>query len=155
MSLLNRQTRSRPEANGEPRQSATSFAPLVVFSLMLGLAAGGWTSLYSSVIREAASRSSPASPPFRFHSPARAEDDPSLTTTLFGLISFTRGLGSILTAPISSALIAHPLSSAKSTGYGVQGGRYGGLVVVAGVCLAVASAAEGVVLLSKKGIKTR
>ena len=34
---------------------STSFAPLLAFSLALGLAAGGWTSLYSRVIFEAAS----------------------------------------------------------------------------------------------------
>lgn len=38
--------------------TSTSFAPLLVFSLALGLAAGGWTSLYSRVISDAASEHS-------------------------------------------------------------------------------------------------
>lgn len=43
--------------------AATSLAPLMIFSLILGLSAGGWTSLYSSIVRDAASASSPSSSP--------------------------------------------------------------------------------------------
>ncbi|SCZ91026.1 BZ3500_MvSof-1268-A1-R1_Chr1-3g02489 [Microbotryum saponariae] len=110
--------------------TSTSLAPLLIFSLVLGVACGGWTSLYAAVIRNA------------------ARDDPNLSTTLFGLISFTRGLGSILTAPISSLLLAHPLHHVKaSVGFGVEGGKYGGLVIFAGMSLVVAAASELFILL--------
>ncbi|KDE05119.1 hypothetical protein MVLG_04462 [Microbotryum lychnidis-dioicae p1A1 Lamole] len=110
--------------------TSTSLAPLLIFSLVLGVACGGWTSLYAAVIRNA------------------ARDDPNLCTTLFGLISFTRGLGSILTAPISSLLLAHPLHHVKaSVGFGVEGGKYGGLVIFAGMSLVVAATSELFILL--------
>jgi MCP family monocarboxylic acid transporter-like MFS transporter 10 len=32
---------------------ATSFAPLLIFSIAMGLLAGGWTSLYSAIIKAA------------------------------------------------------------------------------------------------------
>ena len=108
--------------------ASTSLAPLLVFSLTLGLAAGGWTSLYSSIIRDS------------------AKDDPRLANTLFGLVSLTRGVGSLLTAPLSTFLIAHPLVGASArTGYGVGSGDYGLMIVFAGVALAVAAGLEGAV----------
>ncbi|KAM0756234.1 MFS general substrate transporter [Meredithblackwellia eburnea MCA 4105] len=110
--------------------TSTSFAPLLVFALVLGLAAGGWTSLYARIIKDT------------------AKDDPQLATTLFGLVSFTRGLGSLLTAPISSYLLRHPLQGASShTGFGVAHGQYGSLVVFAGLALAIAAGMEGIALI--------
>lgn len=110
--------------------ASTSLAPLLVFALVLGLAAGGWTSLYSSVIRDA------------------AKDDPRLASTLFGLISLTRGVGSLLTAPLATFLISHPMNGASGkTGFGVGSGDYGGMIVFVGVALAVAAGLEGAVAL--------
>lgn len=73
------------------------------------------------------------------------EDDINLATTLFGLISFTRGLGSILTAPISSYLVTHPLSASPTTGFGISNGKYGSMVIFVGVSLAVAAGMEAAV----------
>ncbi|KAM0793095.1 hypothetical protein ACM66B_000576 [Microbotryomycetes sp. NB124-2] len=113
--------------------ASTSFVPLLVFSLALGLAAGGWTSLYSSVIQEA------------------AKDDVRLGQTLFGLISFTRGLGSITTAPISSFLITHSWNDASSkTAYGVADGKFGSLVLAVGLALGIAAGMEVAISLSRK-----
>ncbi|KAK4058186.1 hypothetical protein OIO90_000925 [Microbotryomycetes sp. JL221] len=118
--------------------ASTSFAPLLVFSLLLGLVAGGWTSLYASVIQEA------------------AKDDNRLASTLFGLVSFTRGLGSILTAPISSYLITHSLKGASpSTAYGVAGGKYGSLVLCVGLVFSVAAMMELIISLSRKPISSK
>ena len=50
----------------------------------MGLAAGGWTSLYSAIISTV------------------VRDDPSLSSHLFSALSFTRGLGALLVAPIST-----------------------------------------------------
>ncbi|KAK4054779.1 hypothetical protein OIV83_000703 [Microbotryomycetes sp. JL201] len=113
--------------------ASTSFVPLLIFSLALGLAAGGWTSLYASVIQEA------------------AKDDLRLAQTLFGLISFTRGLGSITTAPISSFLITHSWSEANAkTAYGVANGRFGSLVLAVGLALGIAAGMELVISLSRR-----
>ena len=82
---------------------------------------------------------------------AFAEDDLRLASTLFGLISFTRGLGSVLTAPISSFLITHPLQHAEPfTAYGVAQGKYGSMVICVGVAMAVAAGIETGLSLPKR-----
>jgi len=107
--------------------AATSLPPLLVFAITLGLAAGGWTSLYSSIINTV------------------VRDDPALASHLFSTLSFTRGLGALLVAPISTALIAHPLHGASaSTAYGAAGGKYGGVVLFAGLAMGVAAGCEAV-----------
>ncbi|GAA5834570.1 hypothetical protein JCM9279_004356 [Rhodotorula babjevae] len=107
--------------------ASTSLPPLLVFAIVLGLAAGGWTSLYSSIINIV------------------VRDDPALASHLFSTLSFTRGLGALLVAPISTALIAHPLHGASaSTAYGAAGGKYGGVVLFAGLAMGVAAGCEGV-----------
>lgn len=110
--------------------AAPSLGALLSFALMLGLACGGWTSLYSAIIRDT------------------AKDDPRLANTLFGLISLTRGVGSLLTAPLATFLINHPLAGASArTGFGVDRGDYGSMIVFAGVVLALAAGLEGAVAL--------
>lgn len=72
-------------------------------------------------------------------------DDPSLASHLFSTFSFTRGLGALLCAPIASALISHPFSSASAkTGYGVSDGKYGGVVLFAGLAMGVGAGLEAV-----------
>ncbi|GAA6022973.1 hypothetical protein JCM10207_007735 [Rhodosporidiobolus poonsookiae] len=116
--------------------ASTSLAPLLVFSVILGLGAGGWTSLYSAIIKSCVA------------------NDPSLTSHLFSLLSLTRGLGSLLSAPVSSALLAQPFPASSSTGarlgYGVDGGKWGALVLFVGGCCAVAAAAEGALGFGRK-----
>ncbi|GAA5897548.1 hypothetical protein JCM8208_003301 [Rhodotorula glutinis] len=107
--------------------ASTSLPPLLVFSIVFGFAAGGWTSLYSSIINSV------------------VRDDPALASHLFSTLSFTRGLGALLVAPISTALIAHPLHGpSASTAYGAAGGKYGGVVLFAGLAMGVAAGCEGV-----------
>ncbi|KAL7339571.1 major facilitator superfamily domain-containing protein [Rhodotorula toruloides] len=107
--------------------AATSLAPLLVFSVVMGLASGGWTSMYSAIINSV------------------VRDDPSLASHLFSTLSFTRGLGAVLCAPISSALISHPFAGAsKRTAYGAADGRFGGVVLFAGLAMGMAAGCEGV-----------
>ncbi|BGP29058.1 hypothetical protein JCM10296v2_000794 [Rhodotorula toruloides] len=107
--------------------AATSFAPLLVFSIVMGLASGGWTSMYSTIINSV------------------VRDDPSLASHLFSTLSFTRGLGAVLCAPISCALISHPFAGAsKHTAYGAADGRFGGVVLFAGLAMGMAAGCEGV-----------
>lgn len=58
-----------------------------------------------------------------------AHDDPYLPAILYALYSFARGLGSIASGPMSSALLGHPLVA--KGGYGVGG--YGLLIIFTGV----------------------
>ncbi|POY73881.1 hypothetical protein BMF94_3051 [Rhodotorula taiwanensis] len=106
--------------------TSTTFAPLVVFAIVMGLCSGGWTSLYSAIIK------------------GFIADEPSLRSQLFSIISLTRGLGALLCAPIASALISHPLTGAsKHTAYGSGDGKYGGIVLFAGLAMALGAALEG------------
>ncbi|GAA5980523.1 hypothetical protein JCM10908_001679 [Rhodotorula pacifica] len=107
--------------------ASTTFAPLIVFALVMGLCSGGWTSLYSAIIK------------------SMVADDPSLASHLFSTFSFTRGLGALLCAPIASALISHPFSGASAkTAYGTSDGKYGGVVLFAGLAMGVGAGLEAV-----------
>ncbi|GAA6047868.1 hypothetical protein JCM3770_004682 [Rhodotorula araucariae] len=107
--------------------ASTSLPPLLVFAIVMGLASGGWTSLYSAIINSV------------------VRDDPSLASHLFSTLSFTRGLGALLCAPISSALISHPLHGASAhTAYGAAGGKFGGVVLFAGLAMGLAAGCEAV-----------
>lgn len=64
-----------------------------------------------------------------------AEDDLTLSVNLFALLLFTRGIGNVLSSPISSALSSsvHAISKEK-TGFDVDSGRYEKLIVYVGTC---------------------
>jgi len=72
------------------------------------------------------------------------EDDISLSTTLFGYLLLSRGLGNIASTPIANALLrndpsslmAHPHSS---TGFAVGDGQFENVILYVGGCFAVAS----------------
>lgn len=68
------------------------------------------------------------------------EDDVSLSVNLFGILLFSRGLGNVLSSPISTALSAstHFVAHEK-TGFDVDNGRYGRLIIYVGTCLAGAA----------------
>ncbi|GAA5878126.1 hypothetical protein JCM3774_004303 [Rhodotorula dairenensis] len=144
--------------------ASTTFAPLIVFALVMGLCSGGWTSLYSAIIKSLVGTpilaiiKTPAMLPAqtlrrvlrKADTPlpsnlSSAADDPSLASHLFSTFSFTRGLGALLCAPIASALISHPFSSASAhTAYGVSDGKYGGVVLFAGLAMGVGAGLEAV-----------
>lgn len=71
-----------------------------------------------------------------------AEDDPRLSTILIGYLMFSRGLGNILSTPISTAL-SHPYSDTgfyrQRLGFKVGGGRFEDIIIYAGTCFAGAA----------------
>ncbi|EIM81623.1 MFS general substrate transporter, partial [Stereum hirsutum FP-91666 SS1] len=97
-------------------------AGLFVFGATYGLLAGGFSSLYTAFVRPI------------------AKDDVSLSVNLFGILLFSRGLGNVLSSPISTALSAstHFVAHEK-TGFDVDNGRYGRLIIYVGTCLAGAA----------------
>ena len=64
--------------------------------------------------------------------------------TLYGVLMFSRGLGNVLSTPISNALLtqsavklsARALLVARTTGFEVAGGRFNHIIIFTGVCLA-------------------
>lgn len=107
--------------------AGTSFGSLLAYGLLFGAVAGGWTSLWSAVIREA--------------TPPSKDDGLSDTVTLFGWLSLSRGLGNVLSAPISSALISGAAIS-QDLGFGVDRGKYGSTILSIGVLMTVAGLIE-------------
>jgi MFS family permease len=97
-----------------------SFVPLLMFTLVYGMAAGGYSVLWS-----------------RFSTRVVGEDS-EMMMTLFGLFSFGRGVGSILSGPISSVLLGGPESFDR---YAI--GKYEKMVIFAGATLMVSSAGFG------------
>ncbi|KAI0092569.1 major facilitator superfamily domain-containing protein [Irpex rosettiformis] len=105
-----------------------SLGGIMAYAVSYGITAGGWTSLWYGFVN-----------PF-------AKDDPSLSTTLISFLLATRGIGVILTTPISTVLLGsskvdnsttHGLVS--KTGFSVDGGHYTAMITYAGTCFAAAT----------------
>lgn len=69
-----------------------------------------------------------------------SKDDPNLSPLLYALFSFARGLGSIVSGPLSSALLSGGTMHAKG-GYGVEG--YGALIIWTGAVMAASALGAG------------
>jgi MFS family permease len=92
----------------------TGVPVLIVFALMYGVFGGGFTSTYTGVIKEV-QRKTPS-----------AE-----TGTIFGLLAAGRGIGAVVSGPISEKLLgAMPWEGHAKLGYGTG---YGGLIVFTGI----------------------
>lgn len=93
---------------------AASLPLLYIFSLIYGLFAGGFTSTWTGIIREVQKR-----------------DRRTEAGLVFGLLSAGRGIGSVLSGPLSEALLRDkPWTGEAALGYGTG---YGGLIVFTGV----------------------
>ncbi|KAH8823631.1 hypothetical protein DL96DRAFT_1682904 [Flagelloscypha sp. PMI_526] len=94
---------------------------IFVFVIAFGLAAGGWSTLWP-----------------RFMHPF-GRDDVQLTNKLLGLCLFTRGLGNVLSTPLSTALQnASPpefLRVSKRIGFVIGDGKYFGMIVFVGAVM--------------------
>ncbi|KAL1746886.1 major facilitator superfamily domain-containing protein [Schizophyllum fasciatum] len=121
---------------------AYTFAGLLVFAVVYGAFSGGWAALWTGLMRPI------------------AQDDPTLSTTLFGWLLLTRGVGNIVSTPISTALEAPRGSSVSNSsggktildlGFDVAGGRFGRLIVYTGTCFAGAA----VIVLAGWGVSVR
>lgn len=63
--------------------------------------------------------------------------------TLYGVLMFSRGLGNVLSTPISNALLtrtavklsARAILVARTTGFEVANGRFNHIIVFTGACL--------------------
>ncbi|KAI0322403.1 MFS general substrate transporter [Amylostereum chailletii] len=95
-------------------------AGVLVYGTMYGLFAGGWSSLWTGFVR------------------LIAKDDPELTTSLFSFLLLSRGIGNVLSTPISTALSMEkaPPSAHEETGFAVAGGRFEKMIVYVGTCFA-------------------
>jgi hypothetical protein len=72
-------------------------------------------------------------------------DEPSASQAMFGLFCFGKGVGNILTGPISAVLLKW---SQSSTGYGH--GMYQAVVIFTGVCLILSAGSLGTMYIRPK-----
>ncbi|KAJ7601155.1 MFS general substrate transporter [Mycena floridula] len=103
---------------------SNSLAGLLSFGIAYGILASNWTSLWTSFIKPI------------------AKDDHHLSTTLFGYLLLSRGLGNILSTPLSSRLQSVHLNLAvnhDTSGFKVGGGRFENTIVYVGTCFAAAA----------------
>ncbi|KZV73164.1 MFS general substrate transporter, partial [Peniophora sp. CONT] len=98
---------------------------VLAFGALFGILIGGWSSLWTGFIRPV------------------SKDDRSLFMTLYGVLMFSRGLGNVLSTPISNALLTQgtvklsvrALLAARTTGFEVANGRFNHIIVFTGACL--------------------
>ncbi|WRT67245.1 uncharacterized protein IL334_004212 [Kwoniella shivajii] len=103
--------------------AAKNTGGLIGFSIAFGMFAGSYTALLSSFTK------------------VLNHDDPHLPAILYGLFYAARGIGSIISGPISSALMSStPFSHAKG-GYGVQ--SYGALILWTGAAMTLSGIGAG------------
>ncbi|EIN08159.1 MFS general substrate transporter [Punctularia strigosozonata HHB-11173 SS5] len=114
---------------------AHSMVGLFVFSVAYGTIAGGWTSTWSGFIRPL------------------CKDDPTLHTSIFGFLLLTRGLGNIVSTPISTSMYndspGHTITHLRM-GYEVGGGRFERMIIYVGTCFTCAAIAASLGWLSTK-----
>lgn len=94
---------------------AGAFGPLVVFSLLYGWFAAGYVVLWP-----------------RFGT--TLSDDPMAAQSIYSVLAFEKGVGNVLAGPISSALMKRRVEDGA---YGI--GRFEGVVLFAGGCMALSS----------------
>lgn len=101
---------SSPSSSSYPQ---AAIALLALFSIAYGFFAGGFSSTWSGVLLQI------------------KRDSPSLETGLvFGLLAGGRGIGNVISGPLSTALIEHGGLGGEGVGYSTQ---YGTLIVFTGV----------------------
>lgn len=93
---------------------AASLPLLCIFSLIYGLFAGGFSSTWTGIIKE-----------------VKKTDERADAGLILGLLAAGRGVGSVVSGPLSEALVsAKPWAGDAKLGYG---SGYGGLIVFTGV----------------------
>ncbi|KAJ7160130.1 major facilitator superfamily domain-containing protein, partial [Mycena filopes] len=101
-----------------------SFGGLLAFGIAYGSVAGGWSSLWTGFVRPV------------------ANDDPAVSTALYGYLLLSRGIGNIVSTPISAKLFAgshNGTGAAVGTGFEVGDGRFESMIIYAGTCFAGAA----------------
>ncbi|CAE6459568.1 unnamed protein product [Rhizoctonia solani] len=98
----------------------TTIGSLSVYSILFGALAGGFSSLWTGFVRPI------------------AKDDTTAATSMLGMLMLSRGLGNVLSTPISSVLIAG--SMREYIRFGLQNGsRWANLIIYIGTVFAGAT----------------
>ncbi|KZV73170.1 MFS general substrate transporter [Peniophora sp. CONT] len=119
--------------------AGSATAGVLVFGITYGLVAGGWSSLWNGFVKPL------------------SKGDPTRATSLFSILLLSRGLGNVLSTPISTALAATSSQavSHSHTGFKVDGGRYESMIVYVGTCFAVASTLTAAGFVRERSVAKR
>nr|AGC14663.1 hypothetical protein [Lentinula edodes] len=124
---------------------------LLSFSLAYGILASGWTSTWNGFTKPLSRTYMYALIRWQYSNFVNSlnplANDPNLSTTLFGVLLFSRGIGNIFSTPISSALTSLHSNSTTSSfthtsnhlGFDVGGGKFEKMIVYVGMCFAGAA----------------
>ncbi|QRV79579.1 major facilitator superfamily transporter [Ceratobasidium sp. AG-Ba] len=98
----------------------TNMATLSIYAVIFGALAGGFSSLWTGFVRPI------------------ARDDPISATTMLGMLMLSRGLGNVLSTPVSSALLTGSALNYVQSGF-QHGSRWTRLIVYIGAMFAGAA----------------
>jgi predicted MFS family arabinose efflux permease len=105
---------------------ARSLAPLACFAVVYGFFGAGYTATWARMV-------------------TAISDEPAASQAMFGLFCAGKGIGNILTGPISAGLLS---VSRLSAGYGL--GMYKAIVIFTGVCLLMSAGSLGIMCTRPK-----
>ncbi|KAJ3876733.1 major facilitator superfamily domain-containing protein [Lentinula edodes] len=120
-------------------------------TLAYGILASGWTSTWNGFTKPLSRKYMYALIRWQYSNFVNSlnplANDPNLSTTLFGVLLFSRGIGNIFSTPISSALTSLHSNSTTSSfthasnhlGFDVGGGKFEKMIVYVGMCFAGAA----------------
>ncbi|KAG8691385.1 hypothetical protein FRC11_004498 [Ceratobasidium sp. 423] len=98
----------------------TTIGTLSVYSILFGALAGGYSSLWTGFVRPI------------------ARDDTTAATSMLGMLMLSRGLGNVLSTPISSVLISGTMHNYVRSGL-QSGSRWANLIIYIGTIFAGAT----------------
>lgn len=115
-----------------------SFGVLIAFSLIYGFFGAGYTALWVRCLSAKNGYSTPKRmlTLFQGRMGTSISNDPTAAFAAFGLLNFGKGVGNVLSGPISGALLGS--SHVDVRNYGV--GRYKSVILFTGSCMAVSGA---------------
>ncbi|KAG7007423.1 hypothetical protein G7Y79_00010g029240 [Physcia stellaris] len=102
-----------------------SLPPLIIFSLLYGFFGGGYVALWPKMGQTLG-------------------NDPTIGFVTFGIFSFLKGVGNVITGPISAALL---LKQANTKQYGLE--KYEWVVAYCGICMFASSMVMAILLFSR------
>ncbi|KAF8607541.1 MFS general substrate transporter, partial [Ceratobasidium sp. AG-I] len=95
----------------------TSIATLSTYAIIFGALSGGFSSLWAGFVRPI------------------AKDDPTAATSMLGMLMLSRGLGNVLSTPLSSALLVGSVREYVHTGL-QSDSRWANLIIYVGTVFA-------------------
>ncbi|KAF7358948.1 MFS general substrate transporter [Mycena sanguinolenta] len=124
-----------------------SLGGLLAFGILYGSIAGGWSSMWAGFVRPVAG-TLVSSVSCQGLKNKLEGDNVGMSTMLYGYLLLSRGIGNIVSNPISTKLLVYSqthsvASSPERTGFDVGDGRFKNIIIYVGTCFAAAASLVG------------